>query len=129
MTEENKKLLLKDLCSRLPYKVKCQVYDDPLPLTLSGIIPSRVYQELYFEEMDYKECDGFVDIKYSKPYLFPFSSMTDEQKAELSMLVVGVEDIFKSFLIEVEFYHKHHIDYRGLIEKSLALDATVLNIY
>lgn len=64
-----------------------------------------------------------------RPYLLPLSSMTPKQKAELSMLVVDVEEIFKSFLIEVEFYHKHHIDYRGLIEKSLALDATNLGIY
>lgn len=64
-----------------------------------------------------------------RPYLFPLSSMTRQQKAELAMLVVGVEDIFKSFLIEVEFYHKNHIDYRGLIEKGLAIDATNLNIY
>ena len=63
------------------------------------------------------------------PYLFPLSSMTSKQKAELSMIVADVEDIFKSFLIEVEFYHKHHFDYRGLIEKSLALDATNLGIY
>jgi hypothetical protein len=55
--------------------------------------------------------------------------MTEEQKAELEMLVVGVEDLFKSFLIEVEFYHKNHIDYEHLIEKGLAIDATGLNIY
>ena len=45
------------------------------------------------------------------------------------MLVVDVEDIFKSFLIEVEFCHKHHIDYRGLIPIGLAIDATNLNVY
>lgn len=68
-------------------------------------------------------------LEHIKPYLFPLSSMTTKQKAELSMLVVDVEDFFKSLLIEVEFYHKHHIDYRGLIPKGLAIDATGLNIY
>jgi hypothetical protein len=55
--------------------------------------------------------------------------MTPKQKAELSMLVANEYDMFKSFLIEIDFYHKHHFDYRGLIDKSLALDATNLGIY
>lgn len=141
MTEENKKLLLKDLCSRIPYKVKCQVYDDPLPLTLSGIIPSRVYQELYFEEMDYKECNGFVDIKYSKPYLFPLSSMTEEQKREYNRWKHDIPVCHYEYgdvVEEIELYDspssfeyliENHFDVYDLIPKGLAKDATGLNIY
>ena len=122
MKQEYKELLLKDLCARLPYKVKssyhgaeeeCECWDE-----VEGIVN------------DYVEIGQYsLPIEAVKPYLFPFTSMTEKQKAELSMLVVGVGDVFKSFLIEVEFYHKHHIDYRGLIPMGLALDATGLNIY
>ena len=119
MTQEEKDLLLRDLSSRLPYEVKVQFsYIITSPAILKGI------------NKDLIECDIAVcELEDVKPYLLPLSSMTPKQKAELSMLVIGVEDIFKSFLIEVEFYHKHHIDYRGLIPMGLAIDATGLNIY
>lgn len=116
LLNSDKELLLIDLCARLPYGVKAH------------IVSREADRNVYVTEDNichvangwWKEC---------KPYLFPLSSMTSKQKAELSMLVVGVEDIFKAFLIEVEFYHKHHIDYRGLIPMGLANDATNLNIY
>ena len=126
MKQEEKELLLKDLCARLPYGVKCKVSYN------SGVI-NDADATLYGMDKDgflmFDEIGGDHREFLCKPYLFPLSSMTPKQKAELSMLVVGVEDIFKSFLIEVEFYHKHHIDYRGLIPMGLAIDATGLNIY
>lgn len=135
MTQENKDLLLQDLCGRLPYGVKMQKFNE-----------QNVFVDLYAINLKNYTIDFYTykgksliiantsklarsGILLYKPCLFPFSSMTPKQKAELSMLVVGVEDIFKSFLIEVEFYHKHHIDYRGLIPMGLAIDATGLNIY
>lgn len=136
-----KELLLKDLCSRIPYKVKCQVYDDPVPHTLSGIIPSRVYQELYFEELDWKECDGFIDIKYSKPYLFPLSSMTEEQKCEYNRLKHDVPTYHYEYgdvVEDIELYDspssfeyliEHRFDVYDLIPLGLANDATDKNIY
>lgn len=141
MTQEHKELLLKYLCAGLPYKVKCQVYDDPVSYTLSGIIPSRIYQELYFEEMDYKECDGFIDIKYSKPYLFPLSSMTEEQKREYNNLkhdVLVCHYEYGDVVEEIELYDspdsfeyliENHFDVYDLIPLGLAIDATGLNIY
>ena len=119
MKQEDKNLLLKDLCGRLPYRVKAQASIDEPILTIEA-----------YDGVDFL-CDGGLEYKVEqiKPYLFPLSSMTEEQKAELSMLVVGEGDLFKSFLIEVEFYHKHHIDYRGLIPIGLAIDATGLDIY
>lgn len=121
MKIEDQDLLLKDLCGRLPYWVKCIVKSDGYVGVISSI--ESQYGVVTFDDGRQEEiCD-------IKPCLYPLSSMTLKQKAELSMLVVGVEDIFKSFLIEVEFYHKHHIDYRGLIPMGLAIDDTGLNIY
>ena len=121
LLNSDKELLLKDICGRLPYGVKGILCEDGV-WTLDRIWTKKGYESVVFAG-DYYDVDCF------KPYLFPLSSMTPKQKAELSILVVDVEDIFKSFLIEVEFYHKHHIDYRGFIEKGLAIDATGLNIY
>ena len=129
MTKEEKDLLLKDLCGRIQHGVKCQVYNFSIPYTLSGIIPSRVYQELYFEELDYKECNGFVDIKQCKPYLFPLDSMTEEQKDEFDRLYTYDALIVEPQWELIDFCDKHHLDYRGLIPMGLAKDATNLNIY
>lgn len=126
MTQEEKDLLLKDLCARLPYGVKIK--------TPSNCWTSE--EEICELKEIFKSDDGLFRIgdigaliEYSKPYLFPLSSMTSKQRAELSMLVANEYDMLKSFLIEIEFYHKHHFDYRGFIEKGLANDATGLNIY
>lgn len=138
MKQEDKELLLKDLCARLPYGVKCKIYDH-----------NYIICDISFENQNdvfYKsgrrfhigvigvEENGrtfYIDVyeKLIKPYLFPLSSMTPKQKAELSMLVADVEDVFKAFLIEIEFYNKNHFDYRSLIPKGLAIDATGLAIY
>lgn len=84
MKQEYKDLLLKDLCNRIMYGVKCTVYENTSVHTLSGVLPNKVHSELYFEELDWKEHDGFADIQYCKPYLFPLSSMTEEQKKYIS---------------------------------------------
>jgi hypothetical protein len=123
MEKDLKDILLKDLCGRLPYGVKVQ-YQVGSQLPDIKVFNGKQYDEL--RTVSY--LDDWLKCTF-KPYLFPLSSMTEEQKAELEMLVVGVEDLFKSFLIEVEFYHKNHIDYEHLIEKGLAIDATGLNIY
>lgn len=114
--------------------------------TLLGLTKDRVFTSC---EKEYYHPDFPLD-EDIKPYLFPLSSMTEEQRMELnSLLPVGVSlqinsNIFTYFEINtdlvccfhIEFWdkffdwlYKHHIDFRGLIEKSLALDATNLNIY
>jgi hypothetical protein len=128
MTQEQKDLLLKDLCARSPYGVKCGVFDDAYIKTLSGVLPGNVYNELYFKELDWKDCNGFVDVRYCKPYLFPLSSMTEEQIKEWNILASHFAFTLESIKI-FAFYHQNHIDYNGLIEKGLAIDATGLNIY
>jgi hypothetical protein len=147
MTQEDKELLLKDICARLPHGVKMNhIADDEYsPKILIGVVKDMVT----LEGLGGYEC---VDIEDYKPYFFPLSSMTDEMLEELNAngffkyrdtianvshleskngiseeiyTYVDIENI--SFLIE--FFHSHHIDYRGLIEKGLAIDATGLNVY
>ena len=143
MTQEDKELLLKDLYSRLPYGLKCSIYrvDDFgvrwRDATLNGVVLDNYGYEFYFD--DYVCVDSINKIK---PYLFPLSSMTEEQKREYEDAltyhdyVKGGWTIAKSFDDEyiipywfIDFCNKNHLDYRGLIEKGLAIDATNLNIY
>ena len=125
MTQENKELLLKDLCGRQIYNVKCQIFNDTNPYTLSGVLHNKPYSQLYFEELDWKENDGFVGVEYCKPYLFPISSMTEEQKKDMIKSSVRIGSDKNVF----DWYNKNHFDYRNLIPMGLANDATGLNVY
>ena len=63
-----------------------------------------------------------------KPYLRPMSNMTEEEKLMYEGLMIGTDNI--SYMLDVvDWLNAHHFDYRGLINKFLALDATGLNIY
>ena len=134
MTQEDRELLLKDLSSRVPYGVKYMKYSWGYELD----------QEI--PEVEVLECvdkNGYIShtkvytIDDIKPYLFPLSSMTEEQKnefntksLELQLKVIDDEIMYeKATEFEVDFYNKHHLDWRGLIEKGLAIDATNKNIY
>ena len=140
MTQEEKNLLLKDLCRRQMYNIKCQVFNDVNPYTLSGILHNKPHGQLYFEELDWKEYDGFVNVEYCKPYLFPLSSMTEEQKKEYNRWkhdipvchyeygdVVEEIELFDS-PASFEYLIENHFDVFGLIPLGLAIDATGLNI-
>jgi hypothetical protein len=107
MTREDKDLLLKDLCARLPYGVILNYYN----------VASKTLTLL-----DYKWLvDNDYDVYKVKPYLLPISSMTEEQDKEFMNIQIGYPS--------VDWFNKNHFDYRGLIEKGLAIDATGLNIY
>ena len=158
MTQEDRKLLIKDLCSRSYYKVKLSaIYDNKeYEGTLCAIYPedNRVIVDDLNKPCHYpnQTCGGFIiDEHKVKPYLFPMSSMTEEQfnslkshvdlKYEHNTLELVEWDNYKTlefWLEEIPSYHlikvfdwlnKNHFDYRGLIEKDLAIDATDLNIY
>ncbi|MCI7442306.1 MAG: hypothetical protein MSA89_04350 [Clostridium sp.] len=123
MKQENKELLFRDLCARVPYGVKVQYMNN---IFVIDYISS-------YEEVKLDTPDSYtVGVSEVKPYLFPLSSMTEEQTKELINLInTGQNDNneFMRTLCRIEFYHKHHFDYRGLIYRGLALDATGLNIY
>ena len=147
MTQKDKELLLKDLCSRLPYGVKMNhiADDEHSPKTLIGIAKDMIT----LEGLGGYEC---VDVEDYKPYLFPLSSMTEEMIEELNAYgffkyrdtITNVshlisnnginEEIYTYIDIEcvlflIEFFNSHHIDYRGLIPMGLAIDATGQNVY
>lgn len=103
MTQEDKELLLKDLCARLPYGLWI---DDGYALAIH-IDYSDVHFENYFNGI----LNGNV-----KPYLRPMSSMTEGEREELSRYENPIE--------RTDFYYSHHIDCRFMIEKGLALEAT-----
>jgi hypothetical protein len=125
MTQEQKNLLLKDLCGRLPYGVICEDrYGNILELT--GIDkPNTITLKCSDKTFWTTDLDG------CKPYLFPMSSMTEEQKKEYALVMSG-NNLSYSHLLGMsaeDWFNKNHLDYRGLIDKGLAIDATNLNIY
>ena len=125
MKQEDKELLLKDLCARLPYNVICQV-----EFKENGKYTSKVMLLLgiFTDEAYFTTKDGSIYSNEYKPYLFPMSSMTEEEKLMYEGLMIGTDNI--SYMLDVvDWLNAHHFDYRGLIDKSLALDATGLNIY
>ena len=140
MTQQDKDLLLHDLSARLPYGVKCQ--------TKNGIgtlisIECSFGENLVYVDFDRSEAEEYDlnDGDTVKPYLRPMSSMTEEEEKEIRMLhhcfyregngwitagVFGTNDcgctVFEMADI-LNYLNAHHFDYRGLIEKGLALEA------
>ena len=142
MTQEDKDLLLKDLCARLPYGVKVAFFNEDLtyhsePKTLTGI---ECINNLNYSSLEDEDGNTTI-VEFVKPYLFPLSSMTDEQKKKYNWLKHSVfvcHYEYGDVVEEIELYDspesfeyliENHIDYRGLIERELAIDATGLNIY
>ena len=135
MTQEDKELLLKDLCARLPYGVKVKFGDNPNIFDLEY----RIKFAAMYGDSD--KLEDILDITNIKPYLFPISSMTEEQKKEYNRWKHEVPVCHYEYgdvVEEIELYDspesfeyliENHFDYRGLIPKGLALDATGLNIY
>ena len=138
MTQEQKDLLLKDLCARLPYGVMAK-FGDSNPSKITSITQCIDSNSWFIESEG--ESDGMsCQIDNVKPYLFPLSSMTEEQKEELDkyfdMDTKSLLDGYKNglrcphtYFIVQDWYNKNHFDYRGLIPMGLANDATGKNIY
>lgn len=168
MTQEEKQLLLKDLCARLPYGVKGRIFaettngefditgdmifnDEPFVVVLDEINVGN--GEIRVTAIEDDETRDFIDseqdwgdpytIETFKPYLRPMSSMTEEEKIELKEYLEAEEVDCDGFgYIEggtledyisrtpyslcnyvIDWLNAHHFDYRGLIEKGLALEA------
>lgn len=145
----DKKLLLKDLCARLPYGVKVlyEGWDEKIEDYID------VVDTLYSVNLDgwvnVSKTDSEINIEGVKPYLFPMSSMTEEKVYEFYYRFVADDISFDDFVADywntnslhkvmttiddvesiMDWYNKNHLDCRGLIPKGLAEDATGLNIY
>lgn len=118
MKEEEKQLLLKDLCGRLPY----------------GVIVRGVFINYNKDKgkILYEECDkqlNYQDLsRYEslKPYLRPLSSMTEEEKLMYEGLMIGTDNV--SYMLDViDWLNAHHFDYRNLIERGMAIKVTEEN--
>ena len=132
MTQEDKELLIKDLCARLPYGVKCENYNH--------IDGRNVFKVTDIRDNGYicgtvnnHYCWAVFDPLELKPYLFPLSSMTEEQKMFLKQqnwcIAISTSGTVETTIEGIDWLNKNHIDYRGLIEKGLAIDATGLDVY
>ena len=133
MTQEQKDLLLKDLCARLPYGLKYNYGEyDGCDYTMIRV--------------DCNAVDCAFPIENVKPYLLPLSSMTKEQLFEVQEILgkneIKIDDGFLhivdsdrnvitylEILAVLEWFYKNHFDINDLIPKGLAIDATGLNIY
>lgn len=139
--EEEKQLLLKDLCARLLYGVNCYV-DDPLKGKLT-VIPHSMLDmdgfECHTEDWEYEQ---FYSPDELTPYLRPLSNMTDEEIKELDNIepsaiaygfsseIIRIVDDTNGLGIKlaqtvrvIDWLNAHHFDYLGLIDMGLALEA------
>lgn len=128
MTTEEKELVIRDICARLPYKVKIHI--------------GKTQRIEIFDDINLRI--GSINNTYAdiRPYLYPISSINEEQKKELYKLGWYVErdKIYSTFrnydevnykthtdsLELVNWCYKNHIDINGLIPMGLAIDATNL---
>lgn len=99
MTQEDRELLLKDICTRLPYGI----------FVKEGDVDDRVIYTY----------DYHPHIETCKPYLRPMSSMTEEEEREFEETLQYTQYTLESY----DWLNARHFDYRGLIEKGLALEA------
>ena len=140
MTQEEKELLRKDLCARTPYGVKVQYMNNIFVIDYV----SPMYGEVKLDTSD----NWTVGVSEVKPYLFPLSSITEEQRNNISKLLISTQNEFSPygelnmkgcdnlFICAVKqsnalinYCLTNHLDINGLIENGLAIDATGLNIY
>jgi hypothetical protein len=116
MTKEEKQLLFKDLCARQFYNTKVLgPWEKDGPCELSAIDLTSDRQVRVFED--------WYKIEEVRPYLRPMSSMTEEEKKELTKLRWTTNDGEPRMYEYCDYCNAHHFDYRGLIGKGLALES------
>lgn len=147
MIQEEKLLLTKDLCARLSHKVKCYVPVENCTMELTGkrlnyfCFHKDAWGDDYSHEREIV-LDPLNDVSNNyivKPYLRPLSSMTEEEKKKYKKFCIAkfikagpgytydgwweYYDTIASF----DYLNSIHVDYRGLIEKNLAIKVTKEN--
>lgn len=136
MTKEQKDLLLKDLCTRLPYNPMVEYKGETY--NVLGIISGRLILCKPFMSCALNEHPLVEEVKL---YLYPLSNMTDEQyndffayfhNVEINEIKISGDYLKAAYLGENakrDWLNKNHFDYNYHIEKGIVLDATGLNIY
>lgn len=142
MTREEKDILFKDLCGRLPYHVRVKVWLEHGDTEEGPLDLQHNYGDVLLDAFYYKK------IKKIKPYLRPMSSMTEKEYetfpipysfdsfstwnntilsnvVEGTQILIGIDEITEI----IDWLNAHHFDFRNLIGKDLAIDCTNLNIY
>ena len=137
MNNEEKKLLIKDLCARLPYGVICEDLEGKTR-PLFGITPTQHFIVTLDNATDGTNGLKFCTIDCVKPYLRPMSSMTEEEEKEFVDICTDIAkdrihfvmdgSIDSNYMLEkFDWLNKNHFDYRGLIPKGLAIVVTEEN--
>ena len=127
MTKEDKDLLLKDLCARLRYDTVVYVSGEDVYLRGVDTFGDKIEVANYH--------NNIVSIEDVKPYLRPMSSRTKEEKSEMRQwgcLCMGTDDCVEDIGVYgaihsvpvIDWLNAHHFDYRGLMEKGLAIEVT-----
>lgn len=149
MTQEDKELLLKDLCGRLQYKVRVSVNGGKESCTLKGMFDGEhtgmmLILEPSFPSKDVSPRTSNWQLSQCKPYLRPMSSMTEEEKREIYNWLVKndvdwfdfsklrLDEILISFdssWLLVNWLLKNHFDFMDLIPKGLAISTEEFNPY
>jgi hypothetical protein len=128
MTQEEKQLLFKDLCARLPYGVVMHTDWKDVKLDHDHCGIGMLYYDHYSEEakkefgIDENDCSIIISGCYYgdiKPYLRPMSSMTEEEEIYYNTIYTTLK-----FYEKEDWLNEHHFDYRGLIPMGLAIEAT-----
>lgn len=109
MTQEEKQLLLKDLCARLPYRLKFQSYHSECGIEGKGTFDFEIGDDATLSKLK-----DLCESGNNKPYLRSMSNMTEKERKYLQH---HINECF------VDYCNEHYLDYRGLIPKGLALEA------
>ena len=127
MKNENKDILLKDLCARLPYGVVCHTSVGDYKLLGIDIYKN----EAHLDSPVYDEGDGYFDLEYGevKPYLRQMSSMAQEEMEKYHQLCetddgdFTGEPLYFNTCESFDYLNSIHVDYRNFIQRGLALEA------
>ena len=139
MKPEDKELLFKDLSARVPHGVIYQVSRRSFPSNEIKYSNEKLRRCEVTTKGEYGAgCNGatLTSITKVKPYLRPMSSMTEEEKKEYQSLCVihgdhdaddNVTYYYFDTIESFDWLNTHHFDYRGLIDKGLAIEVTEEN--
>lgn len=126
MKQEDKELLLKDLSARLPYGVICHIECEITLDSKINAISVPPFNYPYKADVHTGTCGlSWEHIQLAKPYLRSMSSMTEEE--QYICRIKRGEDLAGGVGNESDYLNSIHVDYRGLIEKGLAIEVTEEN--